>query len=155
MKSLTVLRDDIGHNKTAGFTLIEILVVMGTLALLFASSHFINLDSYSRKLLEAEHASLVSVLQKARSRSMNNVFSASHGVHIGPAEYIIFRKHPFDPTEKTNEEISRNPNIAITGLTEIPFEELSGEPSLTGEIVLNDGIRTKKINIIMGGLIDW
>jgi len=155
MKSLTVSKNNTHGMLNSGFTLIEILVTMGILGIIFAGSHFISLDSYGIKLLETEHASLISILQKARNRSMNNVFESSHGVHIELNEYVIFRKLPYDPNENTNEHISRNPNISITGINELSFEQLSGEPDITGEIILYDGTRTKRINIIKGGLIDW
>jgi prepilin-type N-terminal cleavage/methylation domain-containing protein len=53
-----------------GFSLIEILVVMGILSLLVAGVFFIGLPEYNRYLISSEREYLVDALLESRARSM-------------------------------------------------------------------------------------
>jgi prepilin-type N-terminal cleavage/methylation domain-containing protein len=149
-----------------GFTLIEILVVIGIIVLLFAAGSFVNIRNINSELLRTERATLVSVLEKARGRAMNNIDAKEHGVHIDPAadEYVLFEVlvgSAYDPADPGNEEIGRNKNVDVDlsdiGTGDIIFHQLSGEPYDTGEIKLKDTITNTEVKIIIreGGLIDW
>jgi len=157
MNSQIALKDSSGcaPSSSKGFTLIELLVVAGIVTVLLLAGAFVNFDVYGRNLLSGEEENLVSMLSKARSQSMNNIFAAKHGVHIDSDHFILFRGNSYDPGGAHNQEIERNPNITITGLNDIIFSQLSGEPNQTGDIVLNDNIRTKTVTVRVGGLIDW
>lgn len=145
MKSRTTLK---GNH---GFTLIEILVALGIVAILFTASSFLNFNSYNRELLESEQETLVSVLITARSRSMNNIDASRHGVKIEDDNFILFRELPYD-----EEIIPRNSNVKNTStLDTVIFEQLSGEIDNFGEIILSENLKTKKITLLQSGLIDW
>ena len=133
------------EKKNLGFTLIEILVVIGVIVLLFAASYLVTFDTYGKNLLSNEEEKLVSILSKARSRAMNNIDEKDHDVSIESDKYVL----------DGDEEIEKNENIEITGITSVAFEQLSGKPSETGDIVLDDGIRTETITIYPGGMINW
>lgn len=151
MKSQTASKD----KTNSGFSMIEVLISIAIASIIFLAGYFTNIESFSRELLISEHLTLVSVLQKARNSAMNNIYASVHGVHVEDDAYVIFRVTPYDVNEPTNEEIPRNEKVTISGLDEVIFSQLSGEPDRAGEFNLSDGIRTKKINIIRGGLIDW
>jgi prepilin-type N-terminal cleavage/methylation domain-containing protein len=53
-----------------GFSLIEIIVVMGILSLLIASAFFIGFPEYNRYLISSEHEYLVDALLESRARSL-------------------------------------------------------------------------------------
>ncbi|MBY0376489.1 prepilin-type N-terminal cleavage/methylation domain-containing protein [Patescibacteria group bacterium] len=141
------------HQK--GFTLIEILVVVGMIVMLFTVGSFIDMGSLNKNLVSTEESTLISVLSKARSRAMNNVDHVAHGVHIDTDSYTIFEGSTYTAGASTNEEIPKNSKAIITGLNDFYFNQLSGNPSSTGIIQLSDGITTKTINIKTGGLLDW
>jgi|SRR3989344_1829030 len=148
-----------------GFTLVEVLVVVGLIMFIFVLGSVIDVKYYSREISHSEVSVLVSTLQKARSRSMNNINAIPHGVYLGDqSNYIIFRGIAYDPDEDTNENISKNPNVNLTTededgdeFTEIYFSQLSGNPSVVGEITLDDDneYQDKKITIEPSGLINW
>jgi len=155
MKSQTAYKD----NKSSGFTLIEILVVMGIVIALFAIGNFVDFSNIGRASLNKEEEKLVSVLQKARNRSMNNIGQSRHGVRIDPVDktnFIIFQETPY----LENEKIPRSENIEIDtssiNTTDIIFDQLSGQPNKTGNIILSDNNNTtRNITILTSGLIDW
>jgi hypothetical protein len=100
---------------------------------------------------------LVSTLQKARSRAMNNVEQTKHGVHIENEldYYFIFKGDTYNPNDSTNEKIPREEKIILSGLTNIVFKQLSGNAN-EGNITLTDtGGKQKTIIISENGLIDW
>jgi prepilin-type N-terminal cleavage/methylation domain-containing protein len=161
MKSPTPFKDKSCQPRrlTSGFTLIEILVVVGVLVLIFAIGVFIDSSNLGRETLAREQETLITILHRARSRAMNNIYATSHGIHIGADEYVLFRGASFDPAAATNENIERNGkiNINTAGIdaNEVVFQQLSGNTLVMGDIVLNDPIRAKKITIHQSGLIDW
>ncbi len=140
---------------TAGFTLVEVLVVMAIISGLFVSGSFVSFDFYRGDLLRAEQATMVSVLQKARSRAMNNIDASQHGVYIDSNFYILFRGPASTTALSTNERIPRNSAVLISGINNVVFTQLSGEPDFPDDIILTYGARTATVSIRNGGLIDW
>ncbi len=147
-----------------GFTLIEILVVMGIVGILFVAGSFMDIGSIGRSLRASEHATLISILQTARGRAMNNIYASAHGVHVEDDEYVLFREFPYSESESTNEAFPRNENVTISATAnlldaddeiEVVFEQLSGEPENTGDITVEDTVPPKEIRILANGLIDW
>lgn len=139
-----------------GFTLIEIIVVVAIVISLFAFGILIDSKAFTRTSVISEQETLVSILQKARSRAMNNIEHTRHGVFVDEDKYVIFQSS-YDEDDEDNEKIERNENFTITGLyqTEIIFDQISGIPNVTGEIKISDGVIEKTININEVGLIDW
>ena len=150
--------------KNNGFTLIEVIIVMIILSSFFLIGLIVDQKMYSHRTLQEEKLLIVSILQKIRSRSLNNIYESSHGLHINENNYIIFRTVPYSESESTNENIPKNNKYTITGSPELQnsdneieiiFTELSGEPINTGEIKPYNGIEQEYININKRGLIDW
>lgn len=159
MKSLIISKDNKGFTRTLnlvhGFTLIEIAIVLAIIAGLFAIAAFVDGNMYQRNLLASEQETLVSILQKARSQSMNNVDTNAHGVHIDTEDYVLFLGQNYVPNDTNNEKIAKNDKISVSNLNNIVFAQLSGEPNKTGKIILDGGTQQKFITIKTGGLINW
>src|SRR5690242_12740236 len=93
MRLLTVSKSKLG-----GFTLIEMLVAMAVLAVVIKLGLFLSLDFYKGTSYRSEKDVIISVLQKARSQSMNNIDQVQHGVHFtDPLKYIIFQCEDVTP----------------------------------------------------------
>jgi prepilin-type N-terminal cleavage/methylation domain-containing protein len=157
----------LGNNKSklaSGFTLIEIIIVMIIISSFLLIGSFVNQEIYNQKSLFQEKLLLITILQKVRNKAINNIHESNHGLYIDNSNYIIFRKFPYNQFDLTNDIIPKNNNFAITASLdlinnnnqiEIIFNQLSGEPANTGQIILSDGIKQEYINIKKGGLIDW
>jgi len=146
----------------AGFTLIEITVVMGLLAAIAGLASFGSLDTWRGYNFRGERNLLISILQEARSQSVNNICLGTgcddgrpHGVHIQADQYIIFQGSAYDPADPLNEVIGANNSIAHGGLTDVVFSQLSGNVSAPGDIVISDAIRTVTISINNEGRINY
>jgi len=146
-------------NKNKGLTLIEIIVVIAIFGMIIAFGSIIDLGSFKRNTFLAEQSVLVSVLQKARSHSMNNIFESAHGVCYVSPNYVIFRgRTTCLPTGVTDETIPANINIASNSGTifpsEVIFSQLTGKTTAV-TIHITDGIKSADITINNEGTIDW
>ncbi|MEK7642421.1 MAG: type II secretion system protein [Patescibacteria group bacterium] len=154
-------------NKNRGLTLIEIIVVIAIFGLIIVFGLTLDLSSFKRSTFHSEQRILVSVLEKARSRSLNNMFGSVHGFCYIAPNYVIFRDRVTClPTSTTDEIVPANINIASNlGTTfpiEIVFAQLTGKlvPQLTpanNELVIHitDGIKSADIKINNEGTINW
>ncbi len=138
-----------------GFTLIEILLVVSIIAMIFAFTVALGFDSYRRNSLKTERDTLISILQKARSQAINNVNNTKHGFYFNGTEYIIFEGDSFISPQPQDLMVQKSSSITTSGLNEIIFDQLTGNASPTGEIVLSDGISSTTISINQEGRINW
>jgi prepilin-type N-terminal cleavage/methylation domain-containing protein len=148
-----------------GFTLIEILVVVGIIGLILSMGLITSFDSYRGYTFRSERAVLVSTLEKARSRAMANMFETVHGVCYIAPNYIIFRGPDCIPGSSTNEIISGNSAVSVAGLSDtdtVVFEQLSGNlipelpfPTDEIQITVTQDNRTSIIKINNEGTINW
>jgi len=147
-------------NKNKGFTLIELLVVIGILGVVFAIGALVNVNFYTRELSRAEQTDLLSVLQTARNRSMNNINAKPHGVYFNNTldYYVLFEGTSYSSGSSTNEDVPINTNISTNAsFDQVYFEQLSGNSSEIGIIAQTDSGtgRIKTVTLEANGLIIW
>lgn len=141
---------------SAGFTLIEILVVIGIFALLSGLGLFMTLDAFRGTSFRSERDIAVSLLQKARSESMNNIGQSSHGFCFDGANYIVFDGS--DCVTAAVKELTPagsgvlfSPALPAAGII---FAQLSGSATAwSGTLQQNNKIAALSIN--SEGMIDW
>lgn len=150
-------------NNQTGFTLIEIIVVVSLLAAIGGLVALTDFDAWRGYTFRDERDLLISVLQKARSESVNNVCLGSvcsdgqpHGVKILPGKYVIFQGQSYAGRNPAfDEEIEASNSIIPSGITEVVFGQLNGDVSGPGDIIIGDAIRTATISINNEGRINW
>jgi prepilin-type N-terminal cleavage/methylation domain-containing protein len=141
---------------TNGFTLIEIIVVIGIFAILGTFGLFATLDSYRSSTLSGERASLVSILSRARANSLSNIDGLPHGVHITPTNYTIFEGSSYD-TRAVNMDQTISASNSInhgTSTEDIIFSPLSATTT-QATITLSNGVRSETIEVNSEGMINW
>jgi len=153
----------------AGFTLIEILIVMALFVLMTGITLLASFDNLRGYSFRSERDILVAVLHKARSQAVNNIcLGASctngkpHGVAFSPlspaGKYVIFQGSDFVSRDVAMDEIiSLSYGINITGTSEIIFSNLSGDavPSESSVTISDDNGRSSVIGINSEGQITW
>lgn len=152
-----------------GLTLIEILVVLGILAVIGSFSVIMGIDGYRRQIFRSDRDVLITALQHARSKAISNIClgsgcsnGKSHGVYIGTNTYVMFQGLCYaspcvrDPNDvSVDTVIEADPNVERSGISEIVFEQLSGDASTVGNIILTEDGHTSTITIGSEGQIIW
>ena len=132
------------------FTLIEILLVLGILAILISLTLPLSLSFYKSQQLNNHTQDLIQVLRIAQLKAMTAEADSSFGVYFdeGQKKYILFRGGFFDPAAPDNEEFDLPQIINIhTPFSEIIFSKLEGKPNVFGNIVLDSNGESRVINI--------
>ncbi len=139
------------NTRKKGFALFEIILVIAVLAIILSLGMTVDLSSFRRDTFLTEQWKLASILQRARSRAMSNMFDTNHGVCYTPPDYIIFKGDDYTDGESA----PANTNITITfPSSPIVFDRLTGKT--TGATIhLTDGIKSADITINNEGTIDW
>ncbi|OGI60834.1 hypothetical protein A2814_03420 [Candidatus Nomurabacteria bacterium RIFCSPHIGHO2_01_FULL_38_19] len=144
------------NQSRGGFTLIEIIVVIGILIVIISFGIIVDFSSLTFGTFQTEESKIISVLERARSRSMANMFDTTHGVCYLAPNYVIFRGTCIVGAS-TNELILANTNIAENSGTIFPtlvFDRLTGNTT-EDIIIITDGVKTKEITINNEGAINW
>lgn len=148
-------------HRSRGFTIIEILIAIGLLAIIFSFGLFISFDFYKSYSIHSERNIIVSILQKARSQALDNINQQPHGVHFQDnfgLEYIIFEGPVYDALNPGNfSPIKSASNITITSPTlpfDVVFTQLSANSS-DKTITISDGIKSYDVSVNQEGRINW
>ena len=168
-----VLPSTLTQNK--GFTFIELLISVAILAIILSLGLFIGFDFYKTFSFHSEKNTIVSVLQKARSQSLNNINQTRHGVRFENSsglKYIIFECDSVNPQCDSYAEANIAKNILIDssyGISinsptlpfDVVFEQLNGDCIISSTfncsdvISINSESQSYNININNRGRIDW
>ncbi len=146
-----------------GFTLIEILVVIGIAGILGSLLLFVDFNSYRGDAFRAEVSSLGAALQTARADALNNINEEKHGVAIHPAGYDGYVV--FEGASYVTRNISRDVpikavygvTVSVSSPTEVVFDQLSGNANYDGDITFTDPNRAMNaiLSINHEGKISW
>lgn len=140
-----------------GFTLIEIVVVMAIFTVLIGLGLFMSIDSYRGFAFRSEQDTIVSVLEKARSRAVNNYYQSPWGVCYLAPNYLIFKGSTC--TAVNSDAIPANAGVAAasnfaTTFPTVVFSQLAGT-STGGTITVTQNARTSTVQINYEGTIIW
>lgn len=152
-----------------GFTLIEILIVVGIMTLLGGVTLIVSMDNYHAYAFRAERDTLVSLLQKARSQSMSNIClptngsctnGKAHGVYVSAGQYTVFQGQSYGARDGAVDEIYLVRGVDVKpksgSLTEVVFAQLSGDVLVPGYIsLLNSDGHVSTTTITSEGTITW
>ena|SRR5260221_110150 len=154
-----VLHSILRQSRNSGFTIIEIIITIAILIIILSFGLFISFDFYKNYSFRSERNIIISVLQKARDQSLNNIDQTSHGVHFEAnpnLKYTIFEGSSYDQDNQNNLVVNASYGISITSLIlpfDVIFDQLSGVSS--DEIItIYDGFKSYNITVNSEGKID-
>lgn len=143
--------------KKKGFTLIEVLIVVGIAAGIFALSAPYSLNFYHTQLINDAQSNIVDALQRARHNAVLQKNDSKFGVKLSDSShnYTIFQGNTYDTRVTAQDEtVPVISDITLTtGLSEVVFNKLTGVPSATGTINLVYGSLARGILITESGSI--
>ena len=138
-----------------GFTLIEILIVVALFALILVAGGGVDFSILRSSSLLEEENRLVNILERARELALDNIGGMSHGVQITESDYVLFEGETFDGEAETNDPISRNQSIALSGDSTVVFESVSANITTPVSFVLSNEVSSKEITVDYEGRINW
>lgn len=144
-----------------GFTLVEIIVVIGIFSLLVVLGLFMSFETLRGTLYRSEEATIVSLLEKARSRAMNNINESAWGMCYIEPDYVIIKGVVCDDAYVLD-RVAANPAVVAASsfisktYPFVVFSQLSGIPVGTPQpiIVIQDA-RSSTISVNNEGTILW
>ncbi len=145
-------------------TLIEIMVVLGLIAVVGSFALLVSFDTYRDSSYQADRATLIAALEHARAESIDDVCEgevctggAAHGVSIEPGQYVIFQGTSYASRDADADEVlDADPTVSHSGLLVVVFATSSGNAVQSGAISLTDSSgATSAITIGTEGQISW
>lgn len=140
-----------------GFTLIEVLIVIGVLAIIGS----IALGAFSRfrggSQIDAAVRSVLGTLRSAQSKTLASESDTAYGVHFQADRIVLFRGPTYEPSAVTNEAVIFQAPIQLTtvsltgGATDVLFGRITGTTSVSGTLTLSDGTRSRTITLELSG----
>lgn len=154
----------ISTTNSRGFTLIEILIVIGLVALVGGAVLFVDLNNYRGDSFRSERNTVVNLLGQARIDALNNVSEEPHGLALHPADYpdsyVLFAGSSYASSDPAT-RVPYKQNYAVAfgpgSPAEVVFEQLNGDSSVAGTITMTDSDRAFSFDIAINseGGISW
>ena len=139
-----------------GFTLLEIIIVIGLFALLVGISIPFGLDVYRSYVLISETRNMVSFLRRAETLSFTNTRNDSYGVMIMNDRFVVFRGASFATRDTAfDEEYLRSPLVIVSGIAHIVFAAVTGRPDIMGTTTFSNGVNEQTVFINEHGTLFW
>lgn len=145
-----------------GFTLIEIILIIGILSIIAAFSAPIALNIYDRQIVISTSEDVFSVLKKAQADAEYRRGGTSHGVRfLDDDTYVLFRGGSYDGRDSSYDEIyplyglTATTSNPVLSETEIVFATGTGAFSATTTLSLSNNGTTKDIRFCDSNVIEF
>lgn len=138
-----------------GFSLLDIVLTVALMAILLSVTVPVFLGFQSRSNLENALNTTVGGLRQAQSFARAGAHDGPWGVRLSGGVLTVFQGASYATRSMGFDEVVElAPSVTPTGLTEIVFSKLSGEPVSTGTIILTtQNNETKSITINAKGTL--
>ncbi len=146
-----------------GFSLIEIIIVIGILGLLTAISVATFVTFRNSQGLNKDTETVVEVLEQARTQTLSSQNGSAYGVHFGTSAVTLFAGGTYAAGAAGNQIFSLLSSdtiltITLTGAgSDVVFNRLTGETGQDGTIVLSSASagRTRTVTIYKTGVVEY
>ena len=140
--------------KNKAFSLIEVLLVIGIAAGVFAFSAPFSLNFYRTQLLSEVQSDIVSALERARHYAMLQKNDSAYGVHIVNGSYTLFQGSDYENRVQIQDEVFPIAGaITFSSSTDIIFSKHAGLSNASGTIEINYENLSKGIQITNSGVV--
>ncbi len=120
-----------------GFSMLEVLVVMGIFVLVGGFALLVSMESFHGSNFRTDRNTLIAALQRARAQAVNNIClgpvctdGKPHGVKILPGgSIVIFEGATYATRDAGVDAIFHTNAAAMSGANEFVFSQLSGTTS--------------------------
>lgn len=152
-------------NKTKGFTLVELIIVIAIFSLIFSSATVVFGDLIGRNSLKYHGYQLVQNLREARTSAVVQKNDSAWGIYFNnvilPYGYTFFKGDSYGGRDATYDLDFEFPAVIsisqldLGGEKEIVFSKSSGSPLSSGSLTLTTDKESYTVFINTLGLIDF
>lgn len=136
--------------KSLGFTLIEVLLSLATLAAISAIMGPVYASFFNRNNLDISSQKVVSDWRRAQTLARGSEMDSNWGVYVTSTSTTTFKGSSYVTRDMTYDEIeSLDSLFSVSGLNELVFSKATGTPINNGILVLtsnNNEIKNVSIN---------
>lgn len=143
--------------RTSAFTLVEIMISIGVVALLVAVSAASFSTFMKRDGVVGGSAALAAAIREARARTLASIEGSSYGVKISADRFAVFKGATYSPMNEETPFFFAKGVIASTTMIYIVFTRLTGTPSASGIIdvqLSSDPERRETVKVEGTGLVE-
>jgi prepilin-type N-terminal cleavage/methylation domain-containing protein len=141
-------------HKQKGFTIIELIITMGILAIITSLATINLLNAQHIASIDSTTTTLISDLKQQQLKAMvgdteGRVAADQYGIHFDADKYVLFHGS-YDPTDTSNFVVELEGTLSFTNISgdgNIIFSQGSGESSGLNPIVLKDDQTNKQKTI--------
>lgn len=137
--------------KSAGFSFIELILVIAIISIVAASSVPFLSNTINRSSVQTTRERLLSSLTKAQVYSKQGKLDAVWGVCLSGGAIRLYRGSCNSPAY--TEDFQLPSSVTVSGLTDITFDQLRGEPASAASITVSSGIKSYIVSVNQAGLI--
>jgi len=138
----------------AGFTLIELLLVISIVLIIGTFSVVFFSRFLTQNAVANSQDQLITELRKAQIYAMMGRQNGNWGVKFGSNKITLFQGNSYDTRNNAfDETFTQNPNIAISGFSEIVFAKATGLPSTSGTYTITGSDSSKQITVNSQGIV--
>ena len=135
---------------TTGFTLIELIIVLGIFAIFFALSESVYVNLKASSNLKIGTMSLVQSIRYAQNNADATKNDSKWGVEILSNQMVVFKGNSYATRDVSADQLLDFPKgITASGISEIVFEKMTGFTNNTGTVTLTNNAGVN--NIIING----
>jgi len=137
------------------FTLIELIISIGMIAILFSFSSLNHLSLQRKTTLSEQTKTISSDLRAQQIKAMTGDTGGSgtvsdYGVYLGSNAYTLFKGSTYNPADPGNYQISLPPTLTLMDITfinsQIVFQKGSGEILNFSNIANTFGVNDSALN---------
>jgi len=151
-------KNNINRTKGAGFTLIELMIVVALIIMFSALVLPMSFNFFQEATLKDQVRNIENSLRKAQAMAITGQEDSSAGVKITQSECIIFEGESYDNRREKADTIIPFPvSLSLSGADEIVFQKSTGLPTFPEEertIIITFGDNSKEITINSQGKIE-
>ncbi len=144
-------------NKTAGFTLLEMLLSVAIISMLVGMSVPVYESFVRRNDLDLIAQQLASVIRRAETYARAVAYDNAWSVEITSTTITLFQGTSY-ATRNTayDESVTIPASVTPSGLSEIQFAKFSASPNTTGSITLTSTTNsTRTVTVNAKGMVDY
>ena len=138
-----------------GFTLIEIIVVMGLFSVISFMTIPTSINQYKRYVAKESALNIMHFLRISQNNAKVRLFGMPSGFKILPDSFVVFSGESYVSRFLDVDEVYALPgSVSVEGMQEVIFDEITGIPSTSGIIEVISGGYSYDIYISDNGLVE-